>query len=134
MPTSGRHFTLEEANTLVSWLQELFTAVLEMRERVVQAMSAMRDLSIRARSNGGGTADRELAEREKELTRLNEALQERLEQVNRRGIVVRDIDRGLVDFPALREGREIHLCWLLGEDRIGFWHEPDAGFAGRKPL
>ena len=49
-------------------------------------------------------------------------------------IVLRDLDRGLIDFPALRDGDEVYLCWLLDEDEIGFWHEPDAGFAGRRPL
>ncbi len=49
-------------------------------------------------------------------------------------VMLRDLDRGLVDFPSLREGREIYLCWEEGEDEIAFWHEPDAGFGGRLPL
>ena len=49
-------------------------------------------------------------------------------------IVVRDVERGLVDFPALRDGEEVYLCWLVDEDEIGFWHGLDAGFAGRRPL
>jgi hypothetical protein len=49
-------------------------------------------------------------------------------------VVLRDLDRGLVDFPALRDGREIYLCWLEGEDEIAYWHDPDTGFAGREPL
>ena len=47
---------------------------------------------------------------------------------------MRDIDRGLIDFPAIRDGAEVYLCWLVDEDEIGFWHERDAGFAGRRPL
>jgi hypothetical protein len=49
-------------------------------------------------------------------------------------IVLRDVDRGLIDFPALRDGEEVYLCWLVDEDEIGYWHEPGAGFAGRRPL
>ena len=49
-------------------------------------------------------------------------------------IVLRDVDRGLIDFPALRQGEEVYLCWLVDEDEIGFWHRLDAGFAGRRPL
>ena len=49
-------------------------------------------------------------------------------------IVLRDLDRGLVDFPSLRDGREVYLCWEEGEDEIGFWHEPDAGYGGRQAL
>jgi hypothetical protein len=49
-------------------------------------------------------------------------------------VVLRDLDRGLVDFPALREGREVYLCWEEGEEDIGFWHEPEGGFDGRRPI
>ena len=49
-------------------------------------------------------------------------------------VVLRDLDRGLVDFPSLREGQEVYLCWEEGEDQIGFWHDPDTGFGGRQPL
>ena len=50
------------------------------------------------------------------------------------GIVVRDIDRGLIDFPAIRDGREVYLCWELDEERIGFWHDLESGYGGRQPL
>ena len=53
---------------------------------------------------------------------------------DRRGIVLRDLDSGLIDFPSVRDGREIYLCWIDGEDDIEFWHDLDAGFAGRQPL
>ena len=49
-------------------------------------------------------------------------------------IVLRDLESGLIDFPSLREGREVYLCWIDGEDEIGFWHELEAGYAGRQPL
>ena len=51
-----------------------------------------------------------------------------------REIVLRDLERGLIDFPSLREGREVYLCWVEGEDDIAFWHDLDAGYAGRQPL
>ena len=57
-----------------------------------------------------------------------------LETLEESGIVLRDIDRGLVDFPALSDGREIYLCWELGEDEVAYWHELEAGFGGRQPL
>ena len=49
-------------------------------------------------------------------------------------VVLRDLDRGLLDFPSMRDGREVYLCWQEGEDAIEYWHEPEAGFAGRRPL
>ena len=77
--------------------------------------------------NGGGKPGRTISEGFLEL-------RESMLELRRLEVVLRDLDRGLVDFPALREGREVYLCWQEGEDGIGFWHEPDAGFAGRRPL
>ena len=63
------------------------------------------------------------------------ALREALAQLQEAEVVLRDLDRGLVDFPALQDGREVYLCWLeQEEDRIGYWHDVEEGFAGRKPL
>ncbi|MGZ4248293.1 MAG: DUF2203 family protein, partial [Solirubrobacteraceae bacterium] len=76
---------------------------------------------------GGSYPGREVAAA---LVSLNRALNE-LDAVD---VVVRDSERGLVDFPTLRDGEEVYLCWLVDEDEICFWHEPDAGFAGRQPL
>jgi hypothetical protein len=55
-------------------------------------------------------------------------------QLEHLGVLVKDLDRGLVDFPALREGEEVLLCWEVGEDEVAFWHGIEEGFAGRKPL
>jgi hypothetical protein len=62
-----------------------------------------------------------------EVRRLLGALEEA-------GIMIRDIDRGLIDFPAIRDEREVYLCWELGEDEITHWHELDSGYRGRQPL
>jgi hypothetical protein len=61
-------------------------------------------------------------------------LHELLEDLEKRSIIVRDLERGLVDFPALRDGREVFLCWEEGEPDIAYWHDLDAGYAGRQPL
>jgi hypothetical protein len=57
-----------------------------------------------------------------------------LEELEEADVVVRDLDRGLIDFPSIRGAQEIYLCWQEGEPEIGFWHDPEAGFAGRRPL
>ena len=62
------------------------------------------------------------------------SLRDSLHELQANGVVLRDLDRGLVDFPALREGEEIYLCWEEGEDEIGFWHDTESGFGGRQPL
>ena len=61
-------------------------------------------------------------------------IEEQLAKIQQTGCVVKDLNEGLVDFPALREGQEVYLCWKLGEERIGYWHGIEEGFAGRKPL
>jgi len=68
------------------------------------------------------------------MEREAEAVAAAVEELNRLGVLVKDLDRGLVDFPALRQGEEVLLCWQVGEDEVAFWHGVEEGFAGRKPL
>jgi hypothetical protein len=78
-----------------------------------------------------------LADLLRKKTEHDEAAERLVEVVNRiqeTGVLVKDLDIGLVDFPSLLEGEEIYLCWKLGEDHIAFWHGIDEGFTGRKPL
>jgi hypothetical protein len=56
------------------------------------------------------------------------------EDINELGVEIKDLERGLCDFPSLRDGRVVYLCWLLGEDSIEWWHDTDTGFSGRQPL
>ncbi|MBV8991850.1 MAG: DUF2203 domain-containing protein [Solirubrobacterales bacterium] len=123
-----RHYTVEQANAVrpwvaarVRWIREAQARLLVLGERSAQAISALDDRV------GGAYPGRDVA---RSLVELSRALAE-LDAVD---VVLRDVDRGLVDFPAIRDGEEVYLCWLLEEDEIGFWHDPDAGFAGRRPL
>ena len=84
-------------------------------------------LSDSAPANGGGEPGRQVGEAFLEVRRLLGALQEA-------DIVVRDIDRGLIDFPAILGGEEVYLCWELGEDAIAYWHDLETGYRGRQPL
>jgi hypothetical protein len=121
-----RHYTAEEANAALP-------EVVELVERLRRARSGLSDsearaaLSEAAPENGGGEAGRVVSEAFMEL-------RAGLLELREREVVLRDLDRGLVDFPAIRDDREVYLCWEEGEDEIAFWHEPDAGFAGRQPL
>ncbi len=131
---SPRSFTLAEANGRLPWLRTLFSQVREVQHQLQAALQEQRDLARGGRGNGASDASRHVQEnlaRIRELEQEGEAL---LKPVLDQGIIVRDPERGLVDFPALREGREIHLCWQMGEDEIRHWHEVDAGFPGRQPL
>jgi hypothetical protein len=121
-----RHFTLEEAGELLPWARECLGRVREALECLTQP--SVRDaLAKAAEVPAGGYPGREAAG-------ATLAMQLLLSQLHEAGIVVRDPAQGLIDFPSLRDGREVYLCWHEGETEIGFWHEPDAGFAGRRPL
>jgi hypothetical protein len=122
----SRHYSLEEASALLPWVAEQLEQLRSARDRLgdVDARAA---LAATGQTNGGGEPGKVVSEGFLELRELMLELRER-------EIVLRDLDRGLIDFPALRGGEEVYLCWQEGEPAIGFWHEPEAGFAGRRPL
>jgi hypothetical protein len=121
-----RHFSVEEANAALGWVAERIERLRSARERLTD--EEVRDaLTEAAPMNGGGEPGRAVSEA---FLDMRQALADLQEQQ----IVLRDLDRGLVDFPALRDDREVYLCWEEGEDAIAFWHEADAGHAGRQPL
>jgi hypothetical protein len=122
----ARHYTLEEASELLPRVAGLVERMRVARNRLGD-LEAREALSEAGPTNGGGSAGRTVSEGFLEL-------RDSMIELRELEVVLRDLDRGLLDFPSLRDGREIYLCWQEGEDAIGFWHEPDAGFAGRRPL
>jgi len=121
-----RHYTLDEARAELGWVTERLAAMRRARERLTDA-DARSALAGGTGGNGGGALGKQLGEAFLDL-------QAGAEELAARDIVLRDLDRGLVDFPALRDGHEVYLCWVEGEPDIGFWHDLDAGFAGREEL
>jgi hypothetical protein len=120
-----RHFTLAQANALRPWVAERVKRLRAAREEL--ALSDAGSIAPVAAATGGSWAGRRHAQAAVTLLLT-------LEELDRLDVVVRDLDRGLVDFPALREGEEVYLCWVEGEPEVCFWHGLDAGFAGRRPL
>jgi hypothetical protein len=125
-PGHARHYTLEEANAALPRVQELIATLRSASERLGDR-DAREALSEASPGNGGGDPGKTVSEG---FLAMRDAMLE----LREREVVLRDLQRGLVDFPAMRDGHEIYLCWEEGEDEIGFWHEPDAGFGGRRPL
>jgi hypothetical protein len=121
-----RHYTLDEARAQLPWVTERLAAMRSARERLTDA-DARGALAGSSGGNGGGAAGKRVGEAFLDL-------QAGAEEMSERDIVLRDLDRGLVDFPTLRDGREVYLCWVDGEPDIGFWHQLDAGYAGRQQL
>jgi hypothetical protein len=121
-----RHYSLEEASALLPRVTELLATLRRARDRLGDA-EARAALEEAGQANGGGEPGKVVSEG---FLELREAMLE----LRERQIVLRDLDRGLVDFPSLRDGSEVYLCWEEGEPEIGFWHDPEAGFGGRRPL
>ena len=127
-------FTLEEATALLPWLRERLQALTPLYQQLVALQGELEGLVRSARTNGGSSLEDELARRQRTAQRLTRQVEEGVQTITRRGILVRDIVRGLVDFPSLRQGREVYLCWTLAEERIEYWHPTNIGYAGRQPL
>jgi hypothetical protein len=122
----ARHYTVEQANAALDFVSERIERLRAARVQLTDE-EARAALEEAAPTNGGGPPGLVVSEAFLELQRALADLQEM-------EIVLRDLERGLVDFPALRDGREIYLCWEEGEQEIAFWHDPDSGYGGREPL
>jgi hypothetical protein len=130
-----RHFTPDEANELLEEVRPAAEELVAHRRAWMEATAKRARLTSRIAGNGGDFDPQEPRELEEELERELEAVAEAVQRLERLGVLVKDAERGLVDFPALREnGEEVLLCWQVGEDEIAFWHGLEEGFAGRKPL
>lgn len=127
MPQFEKHFSVDEANDLLPELRELLAGIRDARDSLLIEWERAQPVLKAAIGNGGG---KEASGYVSDLTRLNTLLQD----IVRRGVVIKDIDRGLVDFPHWRDGQEVFLCWELSEDRVGFWHDLETGYAGREPI
>jgi hypothetical protein len=121
-----RLFSIDEANALLATLRPLLERLQEVQKRLADHALLQR-LRSAAAGNGGGVAAREVMSTGDELGRITT-------EIEGLGVVVRDAASGLVDFPAAREGAAIYLCWRVGEEQVGHWHDRDSGFMGRQPL
>jgi hypothetical protein len=128
-----KYFTIEEANKALPLVRAIVSDVVR-QYRVVEELQQRLSLVLRDRR---GPADdlysEELAHSQAELELQEEKLAEYIEELKNLGVELKGED-GLCDFRSLRDGREVYLCWRLGEPEVMYWHELDAGFAGRRPL
>jgi hypothetical protein len=121
-----RHYSRDEAQLMLPRVKPVLQKLRDAKDLLTDE-EAHEVLTEAAPANGGGEQGRQVGEAFLEVRRLLGALQEA-------GIVVRDIDRGLIDFPTIRDGEEVYLCWELGEDSIDWWHDVEDGYRGRQPL
>jgi hypothetical protein len=129
-----RAFTPEEANAALAVVRPLVERMVAARSVLLDAQRRQAELVARVASNGGGLSPPDVAAAAAEVQQSTAELVAVLEELERLGVQVKDLDRGLVDFPCVHRGRVVLLCWELGEDEVAFWHGADEGYAGRRPL
>ena len=121
-----KHYTRDEARALLPQLREQLAELNRLREEMQRYEKRLSGLSEQGHDIGGETVNNWI--------RTLAQMQEILADFQRRRIQVKDLSRGLVDFPAIIEGREVFLCWESSEDDIEFWHDLETGFSGREKL
>jgi hypothetical protein len=119
-----RRFTVAEANAELDDLRERLPRLREARRKLIQASQKITEAVA---ADGGGVANRDWFD-------AQTTLRTDLTDLAERGIMLRDPETGLIDFPSEREGARVYLCWRLGEDQVGFFHDETTGFTGRLPL
>ncbi len=126
---------MSEAQTLLPVVEALLRRAQAAGARAGELEREMHELNQRIFLAGGMRVD--VAQAARRRTEREKALQEArdtLAEMDEIGVQVKDLEKGLLDFPSVMEGQDVLLCWQLGEREIGYWHTPEDGFAGRKPL
>lgn len=122
-----RYFTLQEANGCIPELIDEISRLKALKTELVELHAEITPLLEVVSTNGG-------SEHTAAYLTATQRFDEIVERITRRGCLLKGIDPGLVDFPHLRDGREVYLCWRIDEDEIRYWHEIEHGIAGRQPL
>ena len=126
-------FSLLEAERARRQVEPLLIDAMEGRRKMADLEESMSAIANRIQIMGGITIDYDVAARLRaDLNTVISKIKETLEQIQSTGCIVKDLDSGLVDFPAVMHNEEVYLCWRLGEDRIRYYHRQSEGFAGRK--
>ncbi|MGC2164153.1 MAG: DUF2203 domain-containing protein [Silvibacterium sp.] len=130
-----KHFTLDEAQSLLPVLETLLKRAIEARRAVEEIEQRMQALNRKIFLVGGMFLDVERVRRRRAAYESHvQTAKDSLAEIDAIGVQVKDIETGLLDFPCLIDGETVLLCWKMGESRIDFWHTLDAGFRGRQPL
>ncbi len=122
-----RYFTLQEANETLDIIHPLMEEIQHIRRKIQRDQPDVWPAVVKSAGNGGNRA---LSAMVQDFEKLD-ALIHRIQEMD---VLIKDVNLGLLDFPALKDGREVYLCWQYGEGEIAFWHEVDTGFAGRQPI
>jgi len=128
-----RYFSVEEANKTLPLVKVIVTDIVHQFRVVSELKQRLSAVLNERRRPASDPYSEELAQTQAELETEEEKLAGFIDELTKLGVELKGMD-GLCDFYSLMEGREVYLCWRLGEPQVQYWHELDAGFAGRKPL
>jgi hypothetical protein len=129
-----RTFTAEEANEALAELRPVAERMVTHRRALSEAQRRQTELVVKIAGNGGDLGPSDLEEAAAAIQREADAIADCIRVLDEAGVQVKSLEEGLLDFPSLRDGKDIFLCWKVGEERVAWWHGVDEGFAGRKPL
>jgi len=129
-----RYFTAEEANEALEEVRPLTEELVEHRRGLAELQERQVALTARIAGNGGNVQPHEVQGLQERLDEALAGIARCVARIHELGALVKDLDQGLVDFPARRGDEDVLLCWRLGEEEIGFWHGLEEGFSGRRPL
>jgi hypothetical protein len=130
-----KYFNRQEAEKLLLTIEPWLKEARQQKQAVESLQTDIAKASAKVMMLGGSLPPLgELSRKKSEQEKTSQVLLETIKRIQETGCVVKDLDIGLIDFPSMRGGEEVYLCWKLGEERIGFWHGIDEGFTGRKPL
>ncbi len=127
MDTHPRYFSLEQANQLLEIIKPLVAEMLSIRKAILLLQPQLETVLNKAVHNGGSLVSQE-------ALKAFESLKDILYKIQQYDVFVKDVNRGLIDFPSIRDGEVVFLCWEFGEEKIEFWHELEDGYRGRKPV
>jgi hypothetical protein len=128
----ARTFTPAEANSALAEVRPVVERMVELRARLLELQGEQREVVQIIAGNGSGYAVSEA--RSDEFAAAAAEFETCLERLGALGVEVKDVDEGLVDFPSVRHGEDVLLCWRAGEGAVEYWHDLEEGFAGRKPI
>ena len=129
-----RYFELQEAQAMIGQLEELFNYLSGLREQVVKIHAEIQKLESVSYTNGGGDTPKMVGEYHRSLEETLAHIKAVVEPFQEQGVIIKSIEDGLVDFPFLRQGQSVYLCWKMGEVEIKYWHDLNSGFSGRQIL
>ncbi len=122
-----QYFTLDEANKTLELIRPMMDEIQVIRQEILAHQPEIWSVMEKSAGNGGNPT---LSQMVGTFDRLDGIIH----QIQDTGTLIKDLNTGLLDFPAQKDGREVYLCWQYGEEDIGFWHEVEAGYAGRQPI